>query len=246
MALPSSIPGPLIAHRGASAHAPENTLPALAKAREMGCDWVEIDAQVTRDGACVLMHDEKLNRTTNGSGPTANQTAAALAALDAGSHFSPAYAGTQIPSLANAMATCLECDLGLVLEIKVTWGLDLQDAEAVAAVVNETWPRDNDRLLVTSFSAFGLMAFSDACPWARTGLAVLAPPADPRRVMDLVGNSAFHLNAPYVTADNLRRTVDAGADVAVATVNDADAARAFLAMGAHGVMTDQPALLAAA
>lgn len=245
MSLPVSIPGPLIAHRGASAHAPENTLPALAKAREMGCGWVEIDAQVTRDGGCVLMHDEKLNRTTDGAGPLANQTLAALAELDAGSHFSPDYAGTPIPSLAEAIETCLEIDLGLVLEIKVTWGLDLEDAEAVAEVVNKSWPRDNHRLLVTSFSAFGLMAFSNACPWARTGLAVLAPPADPQRVMDRVGNSAFHLNAPYVTAENLRRTLDAGADVAVATVNDAEAAQAFLDMGAHAVMTDQPALLAA-
>ncbi len=91
---------------------------------------------------------------------------------------------------------------------------------------------------MTSFSAFALTVFSEECRWARTGLAVLAPPADPEAVMRRIGNSAFHMNAPYVTADNLQRTLNA-----VATVNDADKARAFLDMGAQGIITDHPDLL---
>ena len=239
-----SIPGPVIAHRGALADAPENTLPAIALVRKMDCDWVEIDARITRDGACVVLHDETLNRTTNGTGPCALHTLEQLSALDAGSHFSEAYAGTPIPLLTDVIGVCLTNDLGLVLEIKVTWGKDMEDARAVAEVVEEHWPRHNKRLLVTSFSAFGLMAFSQECPWARTGLAALAPPDDPEEVMRRVGNSAFHLNAVYVTADNLRRTLSAGADVAIATVNNPDQARAFLDMGAQGVITDHADLLA--
>lgn len=243
MQAPSSIPGPLIAHRGASAHAPENTLPALALARELGCDWVEIDVQITRDGAGILMHDEKLNRTTNGTGPIATQTLEQLSTLDAGSHFSDAYSGTTIPSLEEAIQSCLTNDLGLVLEIKVTWGQDMEDARRVAEIVAEHWPRQNKRLLVTSFSAFGLAVFAEDCAWVRTGLAVLAPPADPEEVMRRIGNSAFHVNAPYVTEDNLRRTLNSGADVAVATVNDTGEARAFLDMGAHGIISDRMDLL---
>ena len=239
----SSIPGPLIAHRGASAHAPENTLPAIALVRKLDCDWVEIDVRITRDGAGVLMHDEKLNRTTNGTGPTATHTLELLSTLDAGSHFSKEYAGTSIPSLKDAIEMCLTNDLGLVLEIKVTWGKDMENARTVAEIVDKHWPRHNRRLLVTSFSAFGLSIFSEECPWARTGLAVHAPPTDPEKVMRRIGNSAFHLNAPYVTADNLRRTLSAGADVAIATVNDAETARAFLDMGAQGVITDHADLL---
>lgn len=241
--LSPDIPGPLIAHRGASAHAPENTLPAIAMAREMGCGWVEIDVQVTHDGACVLMHDHKVNRTTNGTGPTAMQTFAKLSGLDAGSHFSQAYAGTPIPSLEQTIATCLENDLGLVLEAKATWGLDIDEARIVARVVEQHWPRDNQRLLVTSFSALCLSTVIEEIPWVRTGLAILAPPSDPAEIMRRVGNSAFHMNAPYVTAEGVRRTLDAGADVAVATVNDPVQARAFLEMGAQGIMTDYPELL---
>ena len=241
--LSPSIPGPLIAHRGASADAPENTLPAIALVRKMGCDWVEIDARITRDGASVVMHDEKVNRTTNGSGPIATQTLEQLATLDAGSYFSKEYEGTSIPSLDDVIQICLTNDLGLVLEMKVSWGQDMENACTVAEIVNKHWPRHNERLLVTSFSAFGLAVFSEECPWARTGLAVLAPPADPEKVMRRIGNSAFHMNAPYVTAENLRRTLSAGADVAVATVNDAEKARALLDMGAQGIITDHADLL---
>ena len=189
------------------------------------------------------MHDEKLNRTTNGTGPTATHGLEQLSTLDAGSHFSKEYAGTSIPSLKDAIQMCLTNDLGLVLEIKVTWGQDMANARTVAEIVDEHWPRHNKRFLVTSFSAFGLATFSEECPWARTGLAALAPPADPEEVMRRIGNSAVHMNAPYVTADNLRRTLSAGADVAIATVNDAAKARAFLDMGAQGVITDHADLL---
>jgi glycerophosphoryl diester phosphodiesterase len=88
-----------IAHRGASAYAPENTRAAFQRAIEMGADMIETDLQLTRDGAIVLVHDERIDRTTNGSGFVADHTLAALKALDAGEWFAADFAGERIMTL---------------------------------------------------------------------------------------------------------------------------------------------------
>ena len=237
------VAGALIAHRGASLAKPENTLAALREAKAMGCDWVEIDAQLTRDGDVVLMHDYTVDRTTDGSGPLAmmsTQDCRALRTLDPRTAKPTTY---RVPLLSQAISTCLKEGLGLVLEFKNNWGSDLEDAEAVAAIVRAKWPRDNRRLIVTCFSAFAIARFHELCPWVKTGLACLTPPPNPARLMDRLGVKGFHVNHPFVTPENLKLSLDAGAEIAVATVNDAATARRFLDMGADGIITDRPDLL---
>jgi glycerophosphoryl diester phosphodiesterase len=96
----TGLPRPVIfAHRGASAHAPENTLPAFQLALEHGAHAIELDAKLSADGEVVVFHDPTLERTTNGRGLLAAATFADLRALDAGSFYSRAFRGTQIPSL---------------------------------------------------------------------------------------------------------------------------------------------------
>jgi glycerophosphoryl diester phosphodiesterase len=104
-----------IAHRGASAYAPENTRAAFRRAIEMGADMIETDLQLTRDGAIVLVHDERIDRTTNGSGFVADHTLAALVSLDAGEWFAAEFAGERIVTLtefedefASSIPACLE------------------------------------------------------------------------------------------------------------------------------------------
>src|SRR4051794_8944298 len=92
-----------VAHRGYSAVAPENTLPALAAGALAGATFVEFDVRTSADGVPVVIHDRTLDRTTNGTGPVWERTAAELTTLDAGSWFSPAYAGTRVPTLAQAL-----------------------------------------------------------------------------------------------------------------------------------------------
>ncbi|MFD1395625.1 glycerophosphodiester phosphodiesterase [Kroppenstedtia eburnea] len=100
-----------IAHRGASGHAPESTLPAYQLARRMGADWVELDLHLTRDGHLVVIHDETLDRTTDGTGPVRNYTLAQLKRLDAGSWFGkrhprkwhPDFQGLRIPTLEEVL-----------------------------------------------------------------------------------------------------------------------------------------------
>lgn len=93
----------IFAARGAKRIAPENTLPAFAAALEMGVDGIELDVHLSRDGRLVVIHDETLDATTNGHGPVSALTAAELAALDAGSHFDPAFAPVGVPTLDEVM-----------------------------------------------------------------------------------------------------------------------------------------------
>ena len=117
---PFGFEGPveIIAHRGYSARAPENTGAALELAMEAGADAVEFDIQLASDGSAFLMHDTTLDRTTNGSGLVSSCAPEALARLDAGSWFSAAYAGEPVPSLPSAMAQTADRIGRIYLEVK--------------------------------------------------------------------------------------------------------------------------------
>lgn len=96
----------VVAHRGAGSLAPENTLAAIRKGIELGVDFVEVDVRTTKDGELVLMHDDTVDRTTNGSGAVSDLAAEQIAALDAGAKFSPEYAGERVPTFAQALDLC--------------------------------------------------------------------------------------------------------------------------------------------
>ena len=101
----NNLPSPLIiAHRGASAHAPENTLAAFELAIEQGADGVELDVQLSQDGQVIVFHDLTVDRTTEGSGPLREKSLAEIRSLDAGSHFDVLYRGEPIPTLQEVFA----------------------------------------------------------------------------------------------------------------------------------------------
>ena len=107
-----------IAHRGYSAVAPENTLPALAAAVLGGATFVEFDVRTTADGVPVVIHDRTVDRTTSGTGHVRDLSLDEVRELDAGSWFSPAYAGARVPTLAETLDLLAAGDHGLLLEIK--------------------------------------------------------------------------------------------------------------------------------
>lgn len=108
------------AHRGASAIAPENTMPAFIEAIHQGADAIECDVQFSRDGVPIVIHDEFLERTTNGFGRVSERTSAELIKLDAGYWFHPKYAGTTIPTLEELLAWLHSNDLRLNIELKAS------------------------------------------------------------------------------------------------------------------------------
>jgi glycerophosphoryl diester phosphodiesterase len=104
----------VVAHRGYSAVAPENTLAAIAAAGRLDVDWIEIDVSTSRDGVPYVLHDVTVDRTTSGTGALAALDASEVDALDAGSWFSPAFAGQPVPRL----AAVVELGVPLLVELK--------------------------------------------------------------------------------------------------------------------------------
>lgn len=128
----------VIAHRGASAYAPENTLAAFKLAKEMSADWFELDCTLTHDGEVVVMHDATVDRTTNGKGYVRDLTLYDIKQLDAGSWFSPDFAGERVPTLAQALDFA-KWNIGVYIEIK-----DSADDTALLAAILDKAKGDKD------------------------------------------------------------------------------------------------------
>ena len=157
----------IFAHRGASAVAPENTLPAFEKALEMGADGTELDVQATADGQLVVLHDYNLERTTTGAGPLRSHTLAQLAAIDAGIRFDTAFSGTPIPTLEQVFD--LVGDSFIVnVEIKnMDWNGG-REPEPLARLIQRR--RLYDQVIVSSFNPIALRKMRQLDPSVPLGL----------------------------------------------------------------------------
>src|SRR5690348_3940801 len=139
----------VIAHRGASGHAPENTLAAFRRAVAMGATFIETDLQLSRDARFVAIHDETVNRTTNARGKVHDLTLAELRRLDAGSWFGSEYAGERIPTLEEILEFSKKNDVVFYLELKPSgsWGGE----HALVGALRESG--EIPRTIVISFDA---------------------------------------------------------------------------------------------
>ncbi|KTC20612.1 glycerophosphodiester phosphodiesterase [Pseudomonas marginalis ICMP 9505] len=233
----------LIAHRGASAFAPENTLTAIEIAARMGAQWVEIDVKLTRDGALVVIHDDTLDRTTSGHGAVVLNTLEQIRSLDAGRWFSNTYAGVTVPTFEEVVDTAICLGLGLQVELKPTIGDDLETAEAVIPLLRQKWPLGPHRLFVSSFSTRALGKARALWEEVPLCLASLVAPADPAALLAEYDCQILHVVDPFLDEGHLRRLRDSEVEFAVATVNDPQRARYLLSRGAQSVLTDYPNLL---
>lgn len=165
-------------HRGNSMVSPENTLAALTATRTSGGTSAEIDVVLTSDGELVLLHDDFLDRTTNGKGLASKASLADIRALDAGSWFSADFAGEPVPTLSEAVAHAAEIGLGLVVEIK-----EFQNLEGTYARIKELVETTDilDHAIFISFDHTVLKALKDHVPAVRTEGILHA------RHVDLVG-----------------------------------------------------------
>ncbi|WP_454747683.1 glycerophosphodiester phosphodiesterase [Ciceribacter selenitireducens] len=163
-------------HRGHSIGAPENTLAAFRANHALGGTSIEIDTVLTADQQIVVIHDLTLERTTNGTGALKDKTAAEIALLDAGSWFSPAFAGERVPTLAETLALAHELDQVLEIEIKEKLHTKAYTQALKTALAD---PRDLGRVMMISFDHAHLKAVKTAIPGLRTGGIVHERYADP-------------------------------------------------------------------
>lgn len=231
----------VVAHRGASADAPENTLAALSLAIEQGAKAVEVDAMISKDGVAYLHHDDGLNRCTNGHGYLCQHTAKTLDTLDAaGKHTS--FSPEPLPRLDAAVELLISNEMGLNLEIKPTPGLEKETAEAVVKSLKDIWPNTLP-LVLSSFSKDALVTAMQLWPEAPRALITCTVPSDWPDELSRLKCTNFHMAAPLLNAEDARAIKDAGYGLYCYTVNDVELAKSLLAMGVDGVFTDKPKML---
>jgi glycerophosphoryl diester phosphodiesterase len=227
----------VISHRGAAGLAPENTLAALREAINQGVGLVEVDVHRTADGVLVLMHDETVDRTTDGTGAVRGLTWDEISKLDAGSHFSPKFAGESVPSLDSALELIAEWPVTLVLEVKnphLYPGIEQQILEAVKRF------DASDRVIVMSFDHGWLERFKEnklasditigLISWLPCNMAQIAS----TRVVSVYWPSVL------LPPTSVRRIHNQGYQVWVWTVNDTRLMRLLVWLGVDGIITDRP------
>jgi glycerophosphoryl diester phosphodiesterase len=221
-----------IAHRGGGTLAPENTLAGIRLAARMGFRAVEFDVMLSADGTPVLIHDETLERTTNGAGKVCETPDAALFALDAGG-------GERIPRFAEAAALCRELGLLANVEIKPAAGHAERTGEVVSAQAARLWAGAMRQPLLSSFDPVALAVARDVAPGMPRGMLFEVVPDDwPARLTEL-GAFSLHCDATGLADETLAEAVARGVPVLCYTVNEAEVAKSLFARGVSGLFTDR-------
>jgi glycerophosphoryl diester phosphodiesterase len=195
----------VLGHRGASKHAPENTLAAFRLAREVGADGIELDVHLSADEVPVVIHNSRVDATTDGSGPVGALTLREIKALDAGAHFDAAYAGERIPMLAEVFEEVGD-DLIINIELKpqpqARQGLEA----AVIDVIQSMGMAD--RVWFSSFKPYSLAVARRAAPHIPCGLLLSPMTLTALWLLPFTPMEAFHLHhtlLPRWMAGLLRR-----------------------------------------
>lgn len=230
----------VIAHRGASRIAPENTLAAFRQAAADGADYIEFDVACTADGELVVIHDDTLDRTTDGRGPVQEITLQQIKQLDAGRWKDAAFAGERIPTLDETLATAAELGLGVYIEWKPLLTKVRHAVPSTLAAVRRHGLEA--RTVVQSFAPDLVAAGAAAGADWRVELLTFRPrpdAVDQVRQLGATGYNPFHL---FVTRPFVERLQQAGCTVTAWTVNQRWAMRR-LAPYCAGIISDRPALL---
>lgn len=228
----------VIAHRGASGLAPENTAAAIELAAQQGAHWAEVDVTISSDGIAVIFHDNDLNRCSDGRGLVIQQTLAQLKTLDAGSWFSPFYANQRILTLTDLLALANQLELNLNLEIKPTIGREVETVWAMAKALQQV-PFEHT-LLLSSFNMLALTAARQHLPDVTRALNVEAIPRDWQQRLENTGSSGLHFAADFFDPVAVTNIHAAGTPMAVYTVNDHETAQKLWKAGVQAVFTDYP------
>ncbi|MEV7973046.1 glycerophosphodiester phosphodiesterase family protein [Cellulomonas sp. NPDC089187] len=231
----------VIAHRGNSSVAPQNTLAAFEAAWRSGAGSIELDVQLTADGQVVIIHDDTADATTDGTGPISAMDLARVRQLDAGSWFSPAYAGQRVPTLAEVVDFLLRRpDIDLLLEIKGSWTVEqvrlVTDPLADAGLF--------DRVIGQSFWPETVAALAEAAPSLRRGLLVFGVESvdqllDQCAALGVVTcNPAGPLLVQY--PDLVERLHGAGLQTMVWTLDEPEHWAQARTLGVDAIITDRP------
>lgn len=223
-----------IGHRGAAGLAPENTLAGIRAALERGVRYIEVDVQRSRDGALVLLHDLRLNRTTNGKGRLRDMSWPDLQALDAGRYFSADFVGEPLPLLGEALGLVKAAGATLILEVKSPKlypgiGADIDRIIRAAEAA--------EHVIIMSFDiAFMGQIAATTPPYPLGGLYLWPPSVAPGYLRCI----SVYWRFGFIFAGRLARTRAQGLRTWAWTVNRAADKERVKSMGFQGLVTDFP------
>lgn len=229
----------IFAHRGASYIAPENTIPAFELAMEHGADGVELDVHLTKDGELVVIHDERVDRTTNGKGFVKDFTLDEIKALDA-SYGKEGYVNTRIPTLDEVYELFQYTDHVINVEIKT----DIIDYPGICdkLLKLEDDMHMNGRIIYSSFNHYTVRELLDKRPDAKTGLLYLSIIHSPWNYAQRLGAACLHPHfitlskTPQMVQNCIARNIETN----VWTVDDPSWMRTLTDLGVTSIITNRP------
>ena len=225
-----------IAHRGASGYAPENTFAAFRRAIALGAGFIETDLQLSRDARFVAIHDDTVNRTTNGQGAVHDMTLADLRKLDAGSWFGSEFAGERIPTIEEILDFAKKHDVVFYLEMKPSgsWGGE----HALISALRESG--EIARTVVISFDPVILTGVRRIEPTLMTGLLFDGQISDPLDKAIEIGARQLAVRGNLVTPRLLKEARQRDLQIVCWTVNHPAHMRLLVEAGVDGIISDYP------
>ncbi len=236
----------IIAHRGANRLAPQNTLPAFAKAFELRADGLETDVHLTQDGVPVICHNYEIDETSNGRGSISKMTLETFKSYDFGSYFGDAFKDTPAPTLAELLALCAEQSFEILnIELKPSRENDVSVVGKTIDLVKEYGL--SDRLLISSFSTHMLTQAKKLDRHCETALLYSPNRREFYRMLGredrfalALGVSALHPWKNLITPLLVKKAHAAGIKINAWTVNSASDLIRYANMGVDGLITDVP------
>jgi len=236
----------VIAHRGASAYAPENTMPAFEKAVEMEAEMIELDVLLSKDGVPVVFHDAKLNKKSTGKGLVSDYTLAELKKLDAGSWFSKDFTGTRIPTLDEVLAYAAG-KISVNIEIKTEAVAENKNSgveEKSIALVRKYGMEDH--VIFSSFDYRAVKRLKEFAPEIPAALLYEEKQSAGMSPVELTAKfktDAFNCSYRQLSAKWMKSLLEANIPVFVYTVNDEKRMKKLITRGVTGIFSDKPDLL---
>lgn len=234
----------LIAHRGSSRIAPENTIAAFRAAIDAGVEYFETDLTILADGVVAILHDDTVDRTTNGSGSIRAMTSGEVRRLDAGSWFAPQFTNEPVPFLEDVVGLLATTHVSVNLELKADF-LSARSGRLLVDRTLELMRPFNDRVLYSSFNSLLLEYLRRRDPAARIACLyeTVALYEDWRFTTDALAAEAIHPEDTDLNEQRVAEFLAAGLEVNVWTVNDPRRAALLQQWGVSRVITDDIARL---
>lgn len=229
----------IVAHRGGGALAPENTLAAIDVGAHYGHKMIEFDAKLSQDGQIFLLHDDTLERTSNGWGVAGDLPWEKLIQLDVGDWYSAEFRGERLPLLSEVAARCVQHGMAANIEIKPTTGTEEVTGRAIALAARQLWQDRAIPPLLSSFSFDALAAAQQAAPELPRGLLLDQWDDHWQALTQQLDCVSLHINHKALTAERVALLKAAGLHILVYTVNQPARAQELLNWGVDSICTDR-------